>query len=290
MRPYQLLFDISIQHIYYADGICRDLALEADDGALRDIGRAGLLLRRTVDGLALWIAPEQMEQLRERVADAGNALTLGFRAYCADPHFAEYTLPAARAGQLLWFDSRKAGLDQSGRNMLHATPFVSEQSLVTPDATQLARLLGGARAPRLPIALVQIVLTNDANGLCADGQDPALRRFGLRFDAAQAHWKYLLLGALGGKPAYITDLDEAVTFRRLDQQVALDGRHKAAVFLSERAIAMRDIPLRRFQLKEAATFGEKVLIKRMPNARVGTGQREVVDGHAVLVSEIFINQ
>jgi hypothetical protein len=290
MRPYQLLFEISIEHLYYADGICRDLELVPDDATLRVIGHAGLVLRRTADGIALWIAPERMEQLRERVADAGNALQLGFRAYSSDPHFSEYTLPARRVGQLLLLDSRRARVDPSGRQLLHAAPFVSEHDYVAPDAKQLARMLGGARSPQLPMALVQMVLTGDAGGLCADATDPALRRFTLRFDAARTYWKYLLLGTLGSKPAYITDLDEQVTFRRLEADADLPGRRTAAVFLSERAIAMRDIPVQRFQLKETAAFGEKVLIKRMPNARIGTGQREVVDGHAVLVSEIFINQ
>ncbi len=71
--------------------------------------------------------------------------------------------------------------------------------------------------------------------------------------------------------------------------MALPGNKRAQVFISNAPIPMREVHGQRFQLKENGQMGEKVLIKRLPNAVVSQINREVVDGRAVLVSEMYVN-
>jgi hypothetical protein len=52
---------------------------------------------------------------------------------------------------------------------------------------------------------------------------------------------------------------------------------------------MQYIPSQRFQLRENGAMGEKVLIKRLPNASVGQIHKEMIKQDAVLVSEMYIN-
>jgi hypothetical protein len=289
MAAWHPLFELSVEHQFFPGGRCPDLELQPSHASGRFLHQAGLLLRRTEHGIVVLAGAERLAALRMHVHDAGNRLALAFKIYSADPHFAGYTLPAAQPGRLLFLDSAQARVDGAGRRLLHAAEYVTETALMAVDAAAIAAALDGPWSPRLPVAVVQVVLSNDAGGLCAEGLDPAARAFWLRFEAGQTYWKYYLMGTLGERPALITDLDQAVAFRRLDS-VDFPGQRRAAVFLSDRAIPLRYLPSQRFQLKEQASFGEKILIKRMPNARPGLRQREVVDGQAVLVSEIFINQ
>ena len=247
-----------------------------------------MLVRPTSGGIRVLIDTKRLPLLRERVTDNGHALCMGFQVRSTDPHFDEYTAPAARSAEVLCFDSRQAGALDAGRRMLHATPRISDQCFMPVNAPGVASMLTGVGQPRLPLALIQMVLTDASDGLCADALAPELRRFGLRFGASAVYWKYYLLGTLGTRPLFISDLDNAVTFRQLES-IDFPGAGMAGVFLSQDPIALRDMPGQRFQLVERAGFGDRVVIKRMSNARVGHRQREVVDGQAVLVSEIFIN-
>jgi hypothetical protein len=283
------LFSISVEHQFFSGGRCKDLAWTPTNATARFLHQAGLLLRRTDEGIVVLASKPGMDSLRMHVADAANRLPLAFTLVSADPHFASMTLPAAVPGHVLLVDSCPAHRDAHGRRLLHPGEYVDGGALMSTAAEPLASLLDHPWSPRQSVAVARITLGNEAAGLCSDTLDPALRHFWLRFDAGHSYWKYYLMGALGERPALIVDLDQAIAFRP-QGSVDLPGQRRAAVFLSDRAIPLRYLPGQRFQLKEQASFGEKILIRRMPNARAGLRQREVVDGHAVLVSEIFINQ
>lgn len=285
---YQPLFEIFFQHQYFADAACKFLSITPSDACREMMRKAGLLVRPSVSGVTVFCQFDHMDRLRDHVADADNALKLGFKICSTDPHFPEYTLPPIRAAQLLFFDSRHASIDAAGRQMLHSSDFVSEQSFLSFDADEVASVLAGPCSPRRPSLIVQMVLTNDADGLCSNSLDPALRRFGVHFAASQSRWKYYLFGPLAEKQVSICDLDGIVTFEN-SGRVAFPNQRSAIVFQSDSEISMCEIPGQRFQLKENASFGDRILIKRMPNARVGLRYRDVVDGQAILISEIFIN-
>jgi hypothetical protein len=283
MTGYSTLFDIAIAHDYFIDGACPSVQIVPAAGCADLMRGYGMIWRTRPGRIHVSGAASGWAALRREVAASEGGLVLGFEMRSTDQYFDEYTALPMRSGELLWFDSRQATAPADGRRMLHATGRVADTSFVRADAPALAGLLTG---PLLPLALVQVVLAPGPDGLCAGTLAPARRRFGVHFGANALYWKYYLLGALRERPLFIRDLDDAVAF----QEQARVDLPAAAVFLSQAPIALRDVPSQRFELRERDSFGDKVVIKRMPNARVGRRQRELVDGHAVLVSEIFINQ
>ena len=281
MTGFQILFDIAIEHDYFVDGVCKSMQILPSPECDMLIRASGLLLRPVSGGIKVLADTKRLPALRHCIADYSGRLALDFHVRAADRYFDEYTEPPPRPGHVLYFDSRQVARVEAGRHMLHEAARVSDANFQPSEAP--------AALPRPPVALIRIVLTGAEDGIGADRSLPAARRFGIHFGASAAHWKYYLLGPLAVRPVFITDLDEAVAFteRRL---VDLPGAGLAGVFMSHAPVALRDVPGQRFQLRERASFGDKVLMKRLPNARVGHRQRELVDGQAVLVAEIFLNQ
>lgn len=267
MSAYREWFRIALEHAYFgpgAHGGWRLVPTFETEATLRAMRARVLALP---DGLAV------MAPLAALVDAEGVALT--FLADAADPLVGACTLPQAPAGWILCADSRDAVREPDGAWRLHAGPVLGADALV--EAAPFARPAG--TAPSRPQLVVRIA-PDDAAGAAAP-------RYVVRLDVAAAHWKYYLLDGLARRALTIVDVDERVAFERADD-VALAGR-PAAVFLSDRPIALRQRPSQRFQLRERAPFGDKVLMKRLPVARAGLGQRSVVGGSAVLVSEIFVN-
>jgi hypothetical protein len=187
---------------------------------------------------------------------------------------------------LLLADSRRAAADASGALRLHPDDCLGAESLLADDDALCATALAET-APRRPLLLVHLALSNDAGGFPGAEGEPPARVCLVRLAAGASHWKYYLLGALAQRELKVADVDGAVGFRRAEGE-RLASR-AAAVFLSERPIGLRERPAERFQLLENTPFGEKILMKRMPVASPGIRRKAEIDGRAVLVSEIFIN-
>lgn len=284
-QGYRLLFRISFEHLFFADGMLKGLRVAPSEACREMLRRAGVLLRLQDDGIAAYADADTLARLRLHLDEAGGLLDMAFLVFATDPHFAEYTLPALPRGQLLVFDSAHASADSGGRQMLHASPFVAASALMALDDDALAPILGkrGALAP--PCMLVRLALTVSL----VDEPAPARRRFYARFEAAASYWKYWLFGVASDTTASIADLGGDMQFDHVSG-VELADKRRADVFLSRRQIAMREMPEARFQLRASTPSGDKVLIKRMPNASLGKRFRETRDGSELLVSEIFINQ
>lgn len=287
MGAFQLLFDLRVEHEYFADGATMQTDIDAGTDTRRRMTQFGMLVQPTTSGIMVLADSARLPMLREQIEQTGEALRLSFHLHSQDPHFAAYTLPVPREGYVPVFDSRLAYSNDGTHQLLHPGACISEDAYVArdgiePDARHKPMSL------RPSVAIVHMVLGNQIGGLCHADCAPAQRHFCLRFGAGHTYWKYLLFGDLRTRQASVVDLDNSVGFRRLDDVVFGPAR-SAAVYLSDRTIALRAIPPQCMQLREQASFGEKILIRRMPNARVGHCQRELVDGQAVLVSEIFIH-
>jgi hypothetical protein len=284
MAYFEPLFSLAVEHAFHG-GLGQDIEIVPDE-ACRRLMRLASLTPRVVQGrFEAWGSPEHLAALATILAGEGGAARLTFKIYSADPHFAQYTLPPVAPGRVLVLGSRQARVGTDGLSLLETARWQggkSTRSLATP---AIARLMAAQRSPRVPAAVLRLTITAAA---CVRTAEPALRHLVMRFEAARARWKYYLLGIGAGKAARITDLDREVTFRPLER-ARFGGQGEASVFLSDQAIPLRAWPTQRFQLSETASFGEKILIKRMPHARVGLCQRLIVDGQTELVSEIFIN-
>jgi len=259
---------IGIEHAYYGPGSCTALRVQPTDATRALLRRERLLARDVPGGLAVF-APA------ERVPDADAPTRLLFDVVFDDPRFACYTAPPVPAGRLLVADSRAAVREPTGAWRLHA------RERIGPEAIEETAMAPG----RLPAAL-RVRIAPDELGAGGAERDEPLRCV-VRLDAAASHWKYYLQGTLAARPVTIVDVDAGVSFIRTDE-TAVGGR-EAAVFLSDRPIPLRAQPAQRFELREQAAFGEKVLVKRLPMGSAGGCTRALVGGQAVLVSEIFLN-
>jgi hypothetical protein len=281
---YQLIFRISFEHAFFADGMLRCLRIVPVAACQDMLRRAGVVLRAQDDGIAAFGDGEAVERLRLHVAEAGASLDMAFLVFPTDVHFFEYTAPAWSKGQLLFLNTAACVPDDAGRQMLHATPYVAPSAFVERDHADLEPLLGKPFLTPAPAMVVQVAVSS---GLLS-ASDFRRRHFHARFDAASSHWKYCLFGAGPAQPG-IVDLAGDMEFDHFAGVTIADGRC-ADVFLSKREIPMREVSAARFQLRAASSAGDKVLIKRMPNANVGKRFRDSKDGNQILVSEIFINQ
>ncbi|MDY0973395.1 hypothetical protein SOM61_00355 [Massilia sp. CFBP9012] len=271
MSAYGEWFRFDVEHAYHGGRFGGWRALP-DEPTGRLLKRAGVLMRQ-VDGGVVLLFPERDRDLLPAQEDA----VLVFEVRVDDPLFASYTSLQAERGQALLADSRQAVREPSGAWRLHAGELLGEEALA-PDLPRQP----GARRPALLLRIAPPVPP------APDAPAPhAAPRYVVRLGAASSHWKYYLMDALAERALSIVDLDDEVEFTRVEGG-GLDGR-KAAVFVSDRALALHERSAHRFQLREQAAFGDKVLIKRLPVACAGIRRKAEVDGHAVLVSEIFVN-
>lgn len=282
---YGLIFRVSFGHAFFADGALRALRIVPVPACYDMLRRAGLLLRAQDDGIAAFGDGQALERLRLHIAEAGAPLRMAFQVFFTDPQFFEYTAPAWPRDKLLFLDTANVVPDGAGRQLLHAAPYVPASAFMDRDHADLEPILGKRPSAWAPVPAMVFQVAVSAGLL--DSGEPGQRHFHVHFDAASTYWKYCLLGA-GEVQAGIVDLAGEVEFDHYaDVNIADDRR--AHVFLSRRAIPMREVSAARFQLRAASPAGDKVLIKRMPNASVGRRFRESRDGNEILVSEIFIN-
>lgn len=265
MSGYREWLRLDVDHAYHGSGGARWHAVPAGEtGPWRR--REGLLVRMTAGGLVVY-APAGW-----RAQDAPS-FPLLFWIVFEDAQFGRYTVPAVPSGSVLRADSGQAVREETGAWRLHADERIGAAAVAGADAVP------GGRPDKAPL-LVRIAPGD------LDTEDAPLRCV-VRLEAVSAYWKYYLQGPLAERPVTIVDADDGIVFDRTDETQV--GGRPAAVFLSDRPIALRERPGQRFQLRERAAFGDKVLMKRLPVARAAGCTRALVGGQAVLVSEIFLN-
>jgi hypothetical protein len=291
MSAYRELFRLSIAHAYHGGRFLPDCRIVPAGATRALMERCGLVMRQLPDALVFLMPAARLDVLRSDIADAGGAFSFLLCVHAGDPLLASCTAPSTPPGMLLVADSRRAVRDGDGDGAgawrLHPDEQLGAESLAADADPLCAAVLAEASSPRRPFLLVHLALSNDAGGFPGAAGEPAARAYTVHLAAGASYWKYYLLGALAPRELAVADLDGAVAFRRtVEERLA---SRPAAVFLSERAIGLRERPGERFQLLENTPFGEKILMKRMPVASPGIRQTAEIDGRAVLVSEIFIN-
>lgn len=274
MSAYREWFRFSIEHAYHGGGFAGWRALPDAPGR-RLLDGLGALLR-PVAGAVVVLVPDGRRDWLPAHGDDGGPPSLLFDVLVDDPLFGAYTVPQPGPGQVLLADSRQGLLEPGGTWRLHAHERLGEEALLADDQRQPGR-------PRPALRLRLRIAPPPPPDAATPDAPP---HYVLRLDAASSYWKYYLLDGLAERALSIVDADHEVAFRRMEG--GLDGR-KAAVFMSDRALALRERSAHRFELREQAPFGDKVLVKRLPVACAGIRRKAQVDGHAVLVSEIFVN-
>ncbi|MBX9895838.1 MAG: hypothetical protein K2Y09_11805 [Nitrosomonas sp.] len=286
MGTYRPLFSITVEHAYFSGHSCKMLEFVPTSSSTAMLRNAGLLLKSSESGVAVYFDHGNIDILRLHAADN---LTLTFKVFAKDPNFLRYTAPGAPPDQaILFFNNRAINRDDPDKQLLHGGATVAEDSWADMAVEPLASILDRKDLLIKPAFILQMNITADAQGLCSDKLDPAARKFFIRFGANQTFWNYYVLGELSKRAIYIADLDNAVQFKSIGN-VTLPGQREALVLQSSVAIPMQEHSRYRLQLRESGNMGDKVLIKRLPNASVDQTFSEMINGKMENVSEIFVN-
>lgn len=286
MGTYQPLFSITIEHAYFANHSCKSLDFRPTTACRASLQNAGLILKSSECGIAVFCEDDKLDILRLHAEDG---LTLTFKVSSKDPRFILYTTPAARRDDaVLFFSNQEVARDENGAQMLHKGQYASEQAFIPLDSKQLDDVLECKDYVARPDFIVQIRISAQEGGLCSENIDKEARKFYIRFAVNQTFWKYFILGELSERNLYIADLDNEIQFANVGE-TTLPGSRKGIMLQSSVPIEMQEMQTKRFQLREQGSMGDKVLIKRMPNASLDFMNGEMIGGKMENVSEIYIN-
>ncbi len=286
MGAYRPLFNVSIEHTYFADLSCKSLEFVPTHSSTSLLNRAGLLLKPSKSGISVFCEEDKMDILRLHAEDG---FVLAFKVFSKDPYFSSYTLPSAENNNMiLCFSNQQITKDSEGRQRLHRDAYASELDYQDMASAYLSDIFEPKDYLVKPHFVIQIRVTADELGLCSETLDETERNFNICYATNQTFWKYYILGDLAKRKIYIVDLDDEIEFDELSD-ASLPGRHQGKVLQSSSAIPMQEVSGQRFQLRETGSIGDKVLIKRMPNACVSRTDGTVVNGKIEIISEIYIN-
>jgi len=289
---YKTLLSVAVEHNYYSRGVCSSLEFYPSDRTREVIEKAGLLLRKTLDGIQIIYDQDRLDSLEMYALDRSEALSFDFRVSSNDPGFRNYTEPyTGSRDQILYFDNRAAS--GSGKQSLTASGFVSERDIRPLDSSEFNEILG--RRDRLlpPEFVLRIFADNDEGPLLKHwlGQPPII--YSLSFDSRQRYWKYYLLGKMakgdeGGNRYTIVDPDNKIEFETTGQEL-LSGQKLAYTFRSKQRIPIHERYPFRFQLRQTGESGESTVIPSLPVASVDKSGSEAIAEQETIVSEIYIN-
>ena len=284
MGVYQPLFTLSVEHLYFSDGLWKGLDFIPNPVTSKIIDSAGMVFRKTNNGISVHYDNDKTEVLRLYSQDTDGALQFSFKVYAKDRAFANYTEPSSlKDNAILYFSNPEENRDAGNQlTRLSKDEFVSEKDREKIDALIIEDILS-ARDLRMPpdfMVNIYIKPTSDGNW--------ATRNFGIKFNTRQSFWKYLLLGNMNKNNSFIVDLDSNIEFECCGE-VILQGDKPAKVFRSKELIPVLERSNFRFQLREPGQGSGKVLIKRFPVASENRLGIEMINGKNEIVAESYIN-
>ncbi|CUI03264.1 hypothetical protein BN2497_1305 [Janthinobacterium sp. CG23_2] len=280
---YSLLLELCAEHAYFPAGASGNFRFVPTAQCAALLDRFGILTRPSAHGLALVGQDTARADLQ---GEHDHAAELEFGVLSTDPHFSLFTgLDAPAPDACLFFHSALAQAEGAGRWRLHPEELAGPAAWRRPRVPDKAAALAAQGAAPRPAFFMVLALADVAGALAQAAAPVWLVRFGARASV----WKYHFLSDLDAPNPVIVDLDDKLRFSARGR-TPLPGNRSALTFASEQAIAMRKTPEQRLQLRDQGELGQRILIKRLPNASVAAIGREIAEGSAVpvLVSEIYI--
>lgn len=290
MSHFRPLFSIKVEHGFFQSGLCDCLEFVPTEASRKIIQNSGLLMRATQGGFCVDYDDTRLEALQLYAEEPDQPLALEFKVFSRHPEFKTYTEPFAGVEQGCLYFSNESNQDISdGASTLHHQRYVSKMDLAPLDSAQLKGKLSQKERHIPPIAVLKITADASKNGFLDEQLQPRFKSYGIHFQSRETIWKYFLLSKSASDSTYIEDPDNRIEFEPsgtatlADQRIAKTFRSKQSIPLQERFEHCS------FQLKEKAPGGSKVIVKRLPVARVNQTGKEVVAEHGIVVSEIFVN-
>jgi hypothetical protein len=288
MGPFLPLFSLGVEHGFFSDGLWREVRFVPSSDSQGLMNRAGLLIRKTANGIELYYDQSRTDALKLFLEDTDGKLSFCFKVYVDDGAFKNYSEAFLSAQDALPYFESERGVREGDRIRLHSAKQVSEKDMEPIESESFSGLLGSRDLRVRPAFAVKIVFPPGRNGSLEKTLEAGPARYFLRFGPRQTYWTYYLLGPFANKHVSIVDLDEGMGFEPLGP-VSLCDERPAFAFRSKAAIPLRQHSACRFQLREAGSASGKVLVRRLPVAAASQVNRQAIGGKVVSVSEVYVN-
>ncbi len=286
MGEYRPLFSIEIEHAYFPDRLCRGLEFVPTDLCSKIMDNAGLLYRKTVNGIQVYYEEEKLEVLQHYVADPSDPLNFCFKVFNNDQYFLNYSdLAFIGDDSILYFDNLNSKKTRTVPCGLHKNDSVSEADLEPLGSTILDKILNNRDRHLPPAFIVNIRAQGGSNSLFDKKLQVVSRQFQICFNSRKTIWKYFLLGNTAAANWQIMDLKKEVEFEFSGEETLVDNR-TALTFRSKTLIDLQQVATTRFQLKEKGSGG-KVIIRHLPMPSVKQFVKE--QNGETLISDMYLN-
>ena len=289
MGSYLPLFSVEVEHTFFSNGLCARLDFVPTPNCLIFMGKVGLLIRHTQNGVRVFFDQNSSEALRLYATDPDEPLRLAFKIFARQRSFKAYTdINPPKEESILYFDNQGVKIDATDRFRLHDAEYGSAKDFEKLNSPRMTDLL--SRKDRLlkPEFIISIELGKKEIKILDAASKTAYHKYYLKFQARETFWKYYLLSSMTKSKAYIADLNQETEFEDTGR-ASLPENRMALTFRSKQRIPLREQSEYRFQLREKDSNGAKVIVRRLPVASAGQFYKEIVGGKEAIVSEIFIN-
>jgi hypothetical protein len=295
MNTFLPIFSLTIEHDYFADALTPNVQFTPSRDCAEMLRRWQLLLRQEGNCLEIWQEVGISGPLTARDVASNNAkrsqeLCFTFEVTGRDPLFSFYTdLPRSGTKYANQEDGNTSDIVEylvAADMKVDTTPDRHGQDKSNTFTVELHRI-------KLHESLQERMhdLSKEEESSTTLKPPPALKQYVVALKSKKIHWKYFFSGSLAKKKLHIVDVNAeenglGVGFVDSSLSATKDG----LAMISTSAIAMRNRPDQRFQLREAGA-GERILIKRLPNASLAKiGKEKSRDGASMVVAEIYIHQ
>lgn len=292
MSSYQTLLRVAVEHSYNLNGACTCLNFSPTEKTQNLLLNAGLILKKTMDGIRIVYDKDSLEALELYVQDLQEPISFDFKVYSQDLDFKSYTEPCtAVTNSVLYFDNRATS--RSGKQNLSASKLVSKKDFKKTDSIELKDILSPKDRLLPPEFVVRIFANNNKGQLLKQWLEPESTTYSISFDSRQRYWKYYLLGKLvseneSSSGFCIVDPDKRVEFEATGEEL-LSDQSVAYTFRSKQQIPLNDCYPFHFQLRQKGQDDEVVVINQLPVASVKHIGTDMVADQAMIVAEIYIN-
>lgn len=280
MSSFHVLFHLRSVHEHLDGAQIPGLQWQADALTAHVLMQAGCRQVPTQEGLTVACDRDRLDTLaawhEDIAAHGGWRWLAGGPKVSTDIALATAGWQLADCGSLLHFDAHLApGPMASG-----------DIDILVPTATPAAWPGDGRAVQRaLHAPLFQLTLPVDAAHVAGP-----TRVFHCHLGTTRQHWRYIFVGAWcePDETLSVIDIDEQLTFTDARPITLPDGRSACAI-VSRQAIASRRRPPQRLQLRCRRRGVDRVLVRRLPVARIDHANVLEEDGRRLPVLEIHVH-
>lgn len=288
MPRYQSLFNINIRHAYFTGNVCPSLQFFPTDSSIKVMSNAGLIYKSGHGGIEVQADINNVETLMLFAKDSDEPFELQFKVYSTDAHFLNYTQAQALTHQeILFFEQKCDGKNETKTVKAHQGDWITANDAMPIASLTEKGLITNKDKFNPPYLIFSVVITDNAISIF-DSELFVAPTFQANIQTNTSIWKYYVLGDETNPQLNIVDKTGEIFFESMGvENVGLNKQ--AMIFQSKTPLSLYERSAYNFQLINKTESFSKVLINRLPVAKVSQVNQKVIDGNAVSLSEIYIN-